>query len=685
MRKLILHALMLLCAVAISALSAQAQVTIGEDRVPQATLDVAGDARIVRVETPASRADVLVWDSNDQIVKRIALPPDARPGSTIIWDGDEWVVQEGVVRVRPGGGIVIDNGELSLQDCAEGEYLVFRGGDWVCGRGPGGFGAICVDSDSVLYIGPDGCLGVRPGVNDGDIITWDADQGRWVIRDGGSLTRKNWLIGGNDDDLTDPNTDFIGTLISFPFIVRTDNEQRMQVTADGKVVVNRFDANPAPNSRFASYGAGPEFGVIGFTNGITDRADVPFGAGVAGVGSNNGVYGQVNGTTASATGVYGLASATSGATFGMLGISNSSSDGAIGMLGQAGGNAGLTYGVVGESYSSTESAAGVFGMSVSDNGINYGVFGQSNGGGNGSSGLVGLSDGDSDFATFGVLGVSRNRGAGSVGVSGVADNAAGERTAGVRGSNLSDGSFSSGVQGISTGDGATGSTYYGVWGYSVKADGAMGIGVYGEGNQYGVVGRAPSTPGSFSLFGQNSIGAVGFKQFHIDHPLDPANKYLNHVCPESAEPLNIYSGNIKTDASGFATVELPSYFEAINVDVRYNLTVVGQFAQAVVIEKVQGNRFRIQTDKPSVEVSWMVTARRNDAFAKANPFAAEQPKEANNVGKYLTPELYGKPATSGIFYNPDAASLRSAQQAYPKPVQVQRPRGLQLKSTAGVR
>jgi hypothetical protein len=36
------------------------------------------------------------------------------------------------------------------------------------------------------------------------------------------------------------------------------------------------------------------------------------------------------------------------------------------------------------------------------------------------------------------------------------------------------------------------------------------------------------------------------KDFKIDHPLDPANKYLFHASVESSEMMNIYTGNITT-------------------------------------------------------------------------------------------------------------------------------------------
>ena len=48
--------------------------------------------------------------------------------------------------------------------------------------------------------------------------------------------------------------------------------------------------------------------------------------------------------------------------------------------------------------------------------------------------------------------------------------------------------------------------------------------------------------------------------------------------------------------------------------------MVGQFAQAIIAKKEARNRFVIRTDKPRVEVSWQVTARRNDAYLRAHPF-----------------------------------------------------------------
>ena len=133
--------------------------------------------------------------------------------------------------------------------------------------------------------------------------------------------------------------------------------------------------------------------------------------------------------------------------------------------------------------------------------------------------------------------------------------------------------------------------------------------------------------------------AKGGGTFKIDHPLDPKNKYLVHSFVESPEMMNIYSGNAKTDANGYVTVIMPSYFEAANKDFRYQLTTIGTFAQAIVKEKVSGNKFVIQTSTPNVEVSWQVTAVRADKFANENRIVSEKEKEFK--GTYLHPELYG--------------------------------------------
>lgn len=138
------------------------------------------------------------------------------------------------------------------------------------------------------------------------------------------------------------------------------------------------------------------------------------------------------------------------------------------------------------------------------------------------------------------------------------------------------------------------------------------------------------------------------KDFKIDHPLDPANKYLVHGAVESSEMLNIYSGNVTTDGSGSATITLPDWFQAENGDFRYQLTTIGQDAHAWISQEVSNGLFKISTNATNVKVSWQITATRQDAYAKAHQLVAEQEKTGKEKGFYQHPELFDQPKDKGI-------------------------------------
>jgi hypothetical protein len=173
-------------------------------------------------------------------------------------------------------------------------------------------------------------------------------------------------------------------------------------------------------------------------------------------------------------------------------------------------------------------------------------------------------------------------------------------------------------------------------------DGIYASGGYNAGNQQAYAGSFDG-----NIFVSGSTESVR-DELKIDHPLDPANKYLFHAAVESSETMNIYTGNVITDDGGLATVQLPEWFEALNKDFRYQLTVIGQFAQAIVSGKVASHQFGIQTDKPNVEVSWQITGIRQDAYATAHPLVVEQEKDARERGHYIHPELYGAPEQQSI-------------------------------------
>jgi trimeric autotransporter adhesin len=114
--------------------------------------------------------------------------------------------------------------------------------------------------------------------------------------------------------------------------------------------------------------------------------------------------------------------------------------------------------------------------------------------------------------------------------------------------------------------------------------------------------------------------------------------------------MNIYNGNVITDTEGNATVVLPDYFEALNRDFRYQLTVIGKFAQAAVAGEIKNNRFSVKTDQPNVKVSWQVTGIRNDALANAHFLTVEEEKPESQRGLFLNPEHYGQPKSKGIAF-----------------------------------
>jgi hypothetical protein len=95
-------------------------------------------------------------------------------------------------------------------------------------------------------------------------------------------------------------------------------------------------------------------------------------------------------------------------------------------------------------------------------------------------------------------------------------------------------------------------------------------------------------------------------------------------------------------------VVLPEWFEVLNRDFRYQLTVIGQFAQAMVSSEIANGQFSIETDKPNVKVSWQVTGIRHDAWADAHRIPVEEMKPEQERGFYLHPELFGAPPEKSI-------------------------------------
>jgi hypothetical protein len=201
--------------------------------------------------------------------------------------------------------------------------------------------------------------------------------------------------------------------------------------------------------------------------------------------------------------------------------------------------------------------------------------------------------------------------------------------------------------------------------YTMLGDGANTFINAGNGTQTGSIlfrvknkfnpnAMSVNPDGSVSTGGNLSVGGTLSKKggsFKIDHPLDPANKYLYHSFVESPDMMNIYNGVVALDGQGEAIVELPEYFGALNRDFRYQLTAIGAPGPNLYIaEEVQNNQFKIAGGAPDARVSWQVTGIRQDVWANAHRIPIEVDKDPQDRGRYLSPELYGQPATAGIGY-----------------------------------
>jgi hypothetical protein len=378
-------------------------------------------------------------------------------------------------------------------------------------------------------------------------------------------------------------------------------------------------------------------GQSGTGSGVRGNSDSGFG-----VFGSSGTGDGVRGLSASGNGLFGFSQNGNGVSGG---TGNGS---AAGVIGANSGGGGL--GVLGQAFNGTgvrgisSTGFGVFGSSVTFTAVEarsntgFGIFGSSNT----NTGIHGQSgSGTGVFGTTGAngsVGVHGTNTGGGVGVLGEASTAAG-----VLG--VSDHSLGAGVAGHSTNDGI-GATGQSPNGLGVFGATNTGVGVWAQSAEGGTAILAVSEELAGRFIGDVTVTGVlskGGGSFRIDHPLDPANKYLSHSFVESPDMLNIYTGNVTTDDNGDAAVVLPEYFMALNRSFRYQLTVIGQFAQAIVAEEITDRRFTIKTDKPRVKVSWQVTGIRQDAWANRHRIRVEEEKPDAERGYYLHPELYDQP------------------------------------------
>ncbi|BCM92151.1 hypothetical protein IAD21_04030 [Abditibacteriota bacterium] len=365
------------------------------------------------------------------------------------------------------------------------------------------------------------------------------------------------------------------------------------------------------------------------------------GIGVYGLSpSGNGVWGE----STNGIGVHGRHTSTSGTTPAILGESNSVVANAVALQGvitstQSGSS---SMGVRGINNGTGSSSIGVYGSQA---GSGYGVYGTAPSG----YGVYGLA-----LHGTGVVGEADD----GNGISGISNSGTGLVGSSTSGDGVSGVGYNSGVSGTGHNYGVSGTGFVGVTGdgdsdsgYGVIGTGSTGVqgsgriyGVYGTGNT-GVYGGI-STGGTYAGYFSGNVHVAGnlsklSGSFKIDHPLHPATEYLSHSFVESPDMMNVYNGNTTTNAKGEAWVTLPNYFQALNRDFRYQLTPIGQFAQAIIGQEIQGTRFQIKTDKPHVKVSWQVTGIRNDVYARQHRIRVEETKARADRGKYLYPAGFG--------------------------------------------
>ncbi len=360
--------------------------------------------------------------------------------------------------------------------------------------------------------------------------------------------------------------------------------------------------------------------------------------------------------SASATGVYG-----EGGWRGVYGNNLGTATGvqAIGVLGtvEGGSYTGTGYGVRGDATGAGPRSVGVYGFASSATGDNFGVQGA------GGWGVVGSASGPTH--TFSSMYIAL-----SAGVAGIVRTSTSSPGCGVI--------AMSSYPGSSTNFGLLASADSSVTNIAIEADAQYGTGGTNYGIYASTLGNSSGYAGYFAGSTYSVYSAAGTKSFKIDDPLDPENKYLYHSSVESNDMMNIYNGLVTTDANGFAVITLPDYFDALNNNCKYSLTCVGQFAQAIVSEEEHNNQFTIQTDKPNVKVSWMITGVRHDPTANLYHITPVVDKPAGEKGYYLVPEAYGFGPERNAAFLHSAAGLKYLKthadpQANPVPVPVADP------------
>ncbi len=364
--------------------------------------------------------------------------------------------------------------------------------------------------------------------------------------------------------------------------------------------------------------------------------------------ANNGIAGFF--TSANGTGISGVTAKNN--QFGVYGANDAASNGggeAIRANGQQ------NHGVV-----ATTANVSAYGVKATNSGLSgAAILGQASATGVSSVGIgvFGQTDGENGSAVYGNASSATGT---SVAVYGTAGSPTGTGVLGyatsATGTNYGTYGHASGATGYGAVGYATEGTgiNYGAWG---GTNSPSGYGVYSSGNAH--------VQGDLGVSGNLDVtGAItaGTKDFKIDHPLDPGQKFLSHSCVESDDRRTVYDGGVTLDAQGEATVTLPAWFGALNDHTRIQLTPIGSAAPDLHVKvKVADNRFAVAGGAKGQEVYWQLTGIRQDPYARAHPLVVESAKAGTERGRYLHPEVFGNPASKSI----DALHARPLPAAAP--------------------
>lgn len=481
-----------------------------------------------------------------------------------------------------------------------------------------------------------------------------------------SSTAGAWLTTGNSGTVA--GTNYIGTNDAIDWVMKTGGSaatnERARISATGNYVVNRTAAINPTTDVFSVYG-------FGYPGAINTTATMEFPIAAYSSGSASSVYGENNANGVGIQGVvvndgYGVWGYNLGGNgIGVLGENNTNGTGVMGFIDATG----------------VAASAAVWGENT---GLGEGGFFRIGNALNTRNALWGITNG-----TGRALEVQLNNAA-STNVAILANHTGNGRVGSLQ-STLA--TMNTQVLFASATSTSTAATHAAVWGQTngvtagvflaalsnnatvaltgqaSSATAVNSVGVFGLTNGTGAtsVGVLGQRTGGFGLFANGNVGASGTKPFMIDHPQDPGNKFLRHFAMESPEVLNLYRGNITLDGNGEATVTLPDYFDAININCSYQLTGIGSQSNLYIKREISGQTFEIAGGAPGQKVSWVVYAERNDPYLQYFPKEKDVVinKTGDEVGKYLIPELYGQPKESGLFYKFEKQADENAQTTLP--------------------